>query len=169
LLAGRLDLAVLYNPDPCPELEFVPLFSESLCLIGPAVPTQLGKVVPPGQTVAFEDLVGLPMILPGPTHVIRRLLDRHATLQGVPLTVALEISSIQAIIDLVCGGHGFAVLPRSTILHSGRQGDMQVNSLSASAPEVVLSLAQALNKRTTPLSKAASTIVKDLLLQTLQA
>lgn len=163
LLAGRLDLALFYNPDPHPELEFRPVFTEGLCLIGPPEHERFETGPLSRPTLQFADLVGLPLILPERTQMIRRLLDRHATLQGTALEVALEVSSIPAIIDLVLAGHGFAVLPRSTVQHSTGPGRMAVRPLVDAMPPVVLSLAQPLYKRSTPLTRAASEILQDLL------
>jgi LysR family nitrogen assimilation transcriptional regulator len=164
LLAGRIDLAMLYNPDPHPDLQFLPLFSEGLALIGPPQHPRFtgGSLSQP--VLHFSDLTGLPLILPERSQVIRRLLERHAALQGGTLDVALEVSSIPAIVDLVAHGHGFAVLPRSTVQHSAQPDRMAVKPMDDAMPQVVLSLALPLHRRATPLTHAASTILKDLML-----
>ena len=163
LLAGRIDLALLYNPDPHPDLQFLPVFSEGLCLIGP--PDHPKLAANPGKPLQLDDLTGLPLILPERSQVIRRLLERQAALQGTVLDVAMEVSSIPAIMELVAHGHGFGVVPQSTVRHSAQSGQLAARAMDAAMTQVVLSLAQPLHRRATPLTRAASAIVKDLMVK----
>lgn len=160
LVAGRIDLAVLYNPDPSLDLEFTPVFSESLCLVSP--PGDNSATAIP-RTAALSDLAALPLILPERSHMVRRLLERQATLSGWTLHVAWEVSSVQAIIDLVCAGHGHAVLPRSSIRQVRRARGPRIRPLMDPGTDVVVSLARPLNRRASVLSHKAAEMVTDML------
>ncbi len=114
IATGRADLAVLLNPDPNPALDIQPLIDEPICLVGIAGNMKVGKKSP-----VFAELADLPLILPGRTHAIRKLLEAQSALLGIKLQVAWEISSIVSILNLVRAGYGYAALPGSAVAVSG--------------------------------------------------
>ena len=102
-----VDLGLLYHPDAQPGLDFTPLLEERLCQVD-----RITAGVPPLQApLPLRELAGYRLVLPERAHVIRRLLDTQAMLAGLALDIAWEVSSVAAIIDLVCAGHGTASCP----------------------------------------------------------
>ena len=114
LLAGRLDIAVVYNPPESRDLLFSALTSEPLYLIGRKTAQMSGATIP------LRMLANVPMIVPNRPHTVRMLVETELALAGHPLNIRLEIDGIAAILDLVAEGAGYAVLTEHAILTSGQ-------------------------------------------------
>ncbi|WP_046115397.1 LysR family transcriptional regulator [Aquincola tertiaricarbonis] len=106
--SGRVDLGLVYNPEPMPNLEQQPILREELCLVGPPS-TSLRAAI------TLADVSRLPLVLPQRGHSFRRLMEREALLAGVKLQVAWEVSSVPTILDMVRRGHGYAALTASAV------------------------------------------------------
>jgi LysR family transcriptional regulator, nitrogen assimilation regulatory protein len=154
--SGRVDLGLLYNPEPMPTLEITPLLREPLCLVLPR-PAKGSKAAATkaAATVKLRDLAHYPLVLPERTQSLRRLLQTQAMLDGVTLNIACEVSSIPAIIDLVCARMGHAVLTDSAVAASGRTAELMTRRIVEPELLTVLCLAQSATKPPTPLIREA--------------
>lgn len=112
LLAGQLDIALLYNPNPSPELTLEPLTNERLVLVGPR--GQQAQAKP----LALRALADIPLVIPNRPHTVRMLLETEMAQIGARPLVRLEIDGVPAILDLVADGAGHAVLTRQAVLTS---------------------------------------------------
>lgn len=162
ITSGRADLGLVYNPEPSSALEITPLLREPLCLVEPA-----GKAAARGKraapaTLPLAEIGAYPLILPERHQSIRRLLETQATLAGVPLAIACEVSSVPAIIDLVCARMGHAVLNASAVAASGREADLVVRRIVQPEIVSVLCLAQSATKPLTPLTRRARAMIEAL-------
>jgi LysR family nitrogen assimilation transcriptional regulator len=157
IASGRADLGLLYNPDAQPALEITPLLRERLCLVE-AVRGRKGSKGP----VPLRELGSFPLILPERHQAIRRLLQTQANLAGVKLHVAWEVSSVPAIIDLVCARVGYAVLNASAVDASGRGSELAVRPIVDPELVSVLFLAQSATKPTTPLTRRVARLITEL-------
>lgn len=155
--SGRLDIGLLYNPEPQDGLEFTPLLLEPLSLVSSAALTDER-----GRAVAFAELPRYPLVLPERGHTVRRVLEGQALLSGVKLDIAWEVSSVATIIDLVCASHGHAVLHASAVAASGRLDQLQVRPLQAPSLSTVLCLATSAHKRPSPLMRHMLPLLTDL-------
>ena len=156
--SGRADLGLLYNPDAQPALEITPLLQERLCLVE-AVRGRKGNRAP----VPLRELGAFPLILPERHQAIRRLLQTQANLAGVKLHVAWEVSSVPAIIDLVCARVGYAVLNASAVEASGRGSELAVRPIVEPELLSVLFLAQSATKPATPLTRRVARLLTELI------
>ena len=159
IASGRADLGLLYNPDPQPELEITPLQRERLCLVEPASRGRRAASKP----LPLREIGAYPLILPERHQSIRRLLQTQATLAGVKLDVAWEVSSVPAIIDLVCARVGYAVLNASAVEASGRGSELAVRPIIEPELVSVLFLAQSATKPPTPLQRRVARLVGELI------
>jgi LysR family nitrogen assimilation transcriptional regulator len=157
LTSGRADLGLLYNPDAQPALEITPLLRERLCLVEAARGRKSSKAAVP-----LRELGSFPLILPERHQSIRRLLQTQANLAGVTLHVAWEVSSVPAIIDLVCARVGYAVLNASAVEASGRGSDLAVRPIVDPELVSVLFLAQSATKPATPLTRRVARLLTEL-------
>ena len=155
--SGRADLGLLYNPDAQPELELTPLLRERLCLVEPG----RGQRASP-KPLPLRELGSYPLILPERHQSIRRLLQTQATLAGVKLDIAWEVSSVPAIIDLVCARVGHAVLTASAVDASGRSSELAVRPIVEPELVSVLFLAQSATKPPTPLTRRVGRLLGEL-------
>lgn len=111
LVAGRLDLALLFDPMPSPQLAFEPLMRERLLLVAPPrsrLPARL----------SLASLANYPMVLPNAPNAIRGLLDGVLEPRGIALNVLAEVGAVQTVLALVQEGVGCTVLPESAVLMS---------------------------------------------------
>ncbi len=154
---GRVDLGLLYNPEVQPALEITPLIEESLCLVSPAA-----SAPGAGEVLPLQALPAWPLIVPERGHAIRKLLETQAVLAGVKLNIAWEVSSIAAIVDLVCAGYGHAVLHASAVAASDRADLLSVRPLVQPRLNSVLCLAVSAHKRPSPLMRQATRLLTEL-------
>jgi LysR family nitrogen assimilation transcriptional regulator len=110
LMAGRVELALLYDPPALPQLAYESLFREDLVLVTAAK----GGVRLPAR-VKVDDLHKYPLILPSQPNTIRNLVDGVCRPRGVRLTIVAEIDAVETIAELVTEGHACAILPRSAV------------------------------------------------------
>ncbi len=158
IATGRVDLGLLYNPEPQAALEVQPLLDEPLGLVSPA-----GRGGRRTTSVAFAELVRYPLIVPERAHAIRKLLETQAALAGCKLEVALEVSSVQSILELVRAGHGHAVLMRSSLDACGQPEAFVLRTLVEPRLVSTLCLAQSAHKPPTPLLRHTLRLLRELM------
>ena len=118
LLNGRLDLGLLYRPLESAALQAEDLWHEDLFLIGPP-----SSGLRRESLVRFRDALAGPLILPGPRHGLRGLVERHAARAGLSVQTPVEAESLQVQLELVRRGEGLTLLPLRAVaddLESGR-------------------------------------------------
>jgi LysR family nitrogen assimilation transcriptional regulator len=107
---GRIDVAVMVDPDPRASQTLEPLVSEQVYLIGrgdsPDMPT---------GPCGIDELRRVPLILLPRPAGSRVRLDHMATQAGIELTVSHEVANVDVVKDFVARGLGFALLPYSSI------------------------------------------------------
>ena len=153
ITTGRVDIGLLYSPEPHAALEIEPLRSEPLCLISPAAKAPRGKAALP-QAVPLSELARLPLVIPERLHAVRRLLEAQAALAGMKLNIAWEISSVPAILALVRSGHGHAVLTREALSDAEDAAALQARPIVEPVLAHTLCVATSATKRTTPLQRS---------------
>lgn len=107
ILDQSVDMGFLYDIDPADRLQSRHILDETLCFFAP--PDDWPLPVAPGAPVRLADLAGLDLILPSPSHGLRRTLERHARAQGVALNVVIEMDAMTQIKELVARGSGYTV------------------------------------------------------------
>jgi LysR family nitrogen assimilation transcriptional regulator len=120
LMRGRIDAAMLYDISTTSLLEKRLLLEEEFCLIRKTV----GPTVEPAM-IRIIDLAKYPLILPGRKHAVRSILEAHASEMGFTLTIALEIDTVESILDLVDEGYGFALLPVNAVTNNKRHPSLE--------------------------------------------
>ena len=180
LTSGRVDLGVLYNPEAQSAIEIVPVLEETLHLVerrdATATPGHgagegaradaAGPALAPhrraGAPLPLRELSTCRLIVPERLHAMRRLLETRAAHAGVRLDIAWEVSSVPSIIDMVCAGHGCAVLTASAAQASGRGAELAVRPIVEPAVTSVICLATSSSRLATPLLRHAAALLTDL-------
>jgi LysR family transcriptional regulator, nitrogen assimilation regulatory protein len=108
LLTGRLDIALLYNPPPTPQLAYEHAWSEKLYLI-----SATDRKMP--ARVRIADLARYPLIIPSRPNALRNLIEAECGRKNVALDIILEIDAITSVLDLVERGVGYAILTRNAV------------------------------------------------------
>jgi LysR family transcriptional regulator, nitrogen assimilation regulatory protein len=174
---GRVDVGLLHNPESQAALELMPVLEEPLGMVSPAG-AKPGKKVGAGDapqaaslgdTVTLAELTQFPLILPERSHAIRKLLETQAALSGHKLNVALEISSVQSILELVRAGHGHAILTPTALVASGAPEAFVLRKLVEPRLTSTLCLAVSAHKPATPLTKHVLRLLRELILAAAEA
>jgi LysR family nitrogen assimilation transcriptional regulator len=160
LIAGRLDIVVLYNAQPSRELDITPLLEEDLLLVR-ARPAGLHEDPPPGS-VPLEEVAKLPLVIPTRPNAVRMHVEAEMADAGLKPNVALEIDGVSAILDLVLDGAGCAVLSRNALLNTPRPSAYVVQPIGTPPLRIRLSLATSLQRPATPVQKAALELIRRL-------
>ncbi|KQV88858.1 LysR family transcriptional regulator [Pelomonas sp. Root1237] len=155
LVSGRADLALVYNPEPLPSLEILPLREESLLLLSPP------EAAPSGP-LTLEELSRLPLIMPQRGHVFRKRMEEAAAMAGVQLRVDWEVSSVPAILDLVAAGLGHAALGEDVLRAFEHPERLAVTRFKASDVKTTLCLVTPALKRSTPLTQRTAALLMKL-------
>jgi LysR family nitrogen assimilation transcriptional regulator len=127
LVTGRLDIAVLYNAQPSPDIEIAPLQDEELLLVERRAPGLAEE--PPPPPIALTEVAGLPLVIPSRPNAIRMQVEADMAAAGVRPTIALEIDGVSAILDLVADGAGAALLSRNAVARSIRPSAYRTRTL----------------------------------------
>jgi LysR family transcriptional regulator, nitrogen assimilation regulatory protein len=114
------DLAVTLDSVAKPTS--VPLFEEVLYAVGPS-----GQFAP-DTTLAVEQALALPLILPTRRHGIRILLERQALIFGRELNIVREIEGVASTKAAIRAGLGLTILGRGAV-----HGEQESGTLSAVA------------------------------------
>ncbi len=120
LVTGRLDIALLYNAMPSPEIELAPLLEEALYLVKltTATKAQMGVSIAKkikSTSISLASIAPLPLVIPTKPNAIRNLVEARLGDLGLRPTIALEIDGVSSILELVADGAGYAVLPQSAV------------------------------------------------------
>jgi transcriptional regulator, LysR family len=110
VMTGRMNLAVIYASQPIKGVHLKNLFSEELFLVaGPGL-----EGVPEGEgPVEMRGLEDVPMVLPGRSHFLRKLIDEAFARARVTPDVEVEIESVASLAAAVREGIGASILPIS--------------------------------------------------------
>lgn len=109
ILLGRVDLGLLNNPPATPQLHCQPVYAEDLHLVGAR-----GRPFTP-RAVRLRDLHRFALIIPARPHPVRNLIDEVCDRRQVTLTIAQEIDTIEAILQLIQLGFGYGILARNAL------------------------------------------------------
>jgi len=113
LRQGEIDLAMIYATADPRGLAFHLGLLEEICLFANA-----GEPGPQGaeaDTIRLTDIAELPLVVPGPGHGLRELIDTSAASASFAIRPAIEIDSYNQIKKLVGRGIGYGILPRMAI------------------------------------------------------
>ena len=115
LRSGRLDMVVMYNTPHTPDVEMRLLHREALVLIASAASVRAHGGAALAERMPLTALAELPLILPTRPNAFRLLVDLELVRIGRRPTIVMEVDGLNAILELVGEGLGFAVLPPYTL------------------------------------------------------
>jgi len=163
LQTGRLDIALLYNAMPAPDIEIAPLRDEELLLVQ-ARPPGLAEDPPP-PPISLAAVAALPLVIPSRPNAIRMQVEAEMANIGCRPMVALEIDGVSAILDLVADGAGAALLSRHAVASSIRPSAYQMRAVTDPPLRTRLCLATSSLRPATLTQQTTQTLIR----QTLQA
>jgi LysR family nitrogen assimilation transcriptional regulator len=155
LIAGRLDLALLFDPAASPQLEYQPLMRERLLLVAPP-----GSRLP--ARVGLAALAGYPMVLPSAPNAIRSLVDAVLRPRRVELQVLAEVGAVRTVLELVAQGVGCTILPQSAIPPATAPGALARAPIGPPSIWNALVLATPVARPATRLTRGTAQLLREL-------
>jgi LysR family nitrogen assimilation transcriptional regulator len=169
LRAGRLDMAVLYNPQPSPDLEMRVLHEDTLVLIaGKKSPPIFGNA-PLKAVVQMADVAKLALIAPSRPNAFRLLIDTEMMRLNCKPNIVLEIDGLNAILELVKEGLGYALLPAYTLSNFAKPEDFTTHRVEKPKLMSQLMLVWSARRPMTATHKATMALTHDVVSQALLA
>lgn len=153
LIAGQLDMALLYNVVPTPDIETTPILEEDLFLVKSSA---AGDTPTP---VTLAQVAEIPLVIPNRPHAIRMLVETELSGIGKRPRIALEIDSVAAILDLVADGAGCAVLSMNAVTKLGKASALVAHPIVEPRLRSRLCLAASARRPATPTQKTMQEVI----------
>jgi LysR family nitrogen assimilation transcriptional regulator len=173
LTLGRVDCALVYNATASTTVDLQPLTVERLYLIAPLEAAEV-PVTPRrragaggsngGSTpgVTLPQLADYPLIIPSRPHAMRMSVENALATVDRKIRVAHEIECIPAVIDLVRQGHGFGVLPVTSVRSTPWSQAVRVQPIGDPPLGVSLAIATSAQRPRSPLMRKAVDLIRDI-------
>ena len=131
-----------------------PLLNETLHFVS-APPAGLS----PHHAVGFAEVAAERLVLPGPQHGLRKLVDDAALQRGVGLRIAVEADDLQVLKDLSMRGVGSTILPLAAVRQEVAEGRLAAAPIVDPSLSRRLVVAEALGRQ---MSNAARAFAREL-------
>jgi len=156
--SGRLDIALLYNAAPSPDIELTPLLEEPLFVVQRRVARSSARPRP----IALREVAGLPLVIPSRPNAIRMLVEAELAGLGCRPQVALEVDGVSAILDLVADGAGAAVLSRHAVATWSRPQALAMRPIARPALRSTLAIGMSSQRPATLTQQAMLHLIQEL-------
>ena len=157
LVNGRLDVVLLYNARPSPDIEITPLRAEELFLV------QAGTHSNTTAPVRLRDIAALPLVIPSRPNAIRMRVESELAALACSPRIALEIDGVSAILGLVAEGVGSAILSRNAVASSARPELFRLRPIREPQLHVQIALAVSAQRPATLTQQATLVLIVDTL------
>ncbi len=116
LTTGRIDIAVVSHSSGGRDLEMQPMFREELRFV---LPSHLAAGLDADRPMTCADMNRFDLVLPGPRHDLRRLIDATFARQGLTPHVTYEVDSMMLSSLAVNAGLGGTLLSSALLAMMG--------------------------------------------------
>jgi LysR family nitrogen assimilation transcriptional regulator len=151
---GRADIGLVFNAQPSPALEIVPLLEEALFLVAPPGTRLRAK------EVRLRDVPRFPLIIPTRPNANRMLIEMQLSHLGLKPTIALELDSIASVLDAVRESYGYSLLPPTSLRSYDGQEQFVVRPVVRPRLLIPISLIVSAQRPTTPLAQQALALLR---------
>ena len=152
LLAGQLDMAVLYDRAPLAGIISQPILKEDLYLVGSGES--------PGRNIDLSAVAEMNLFLPRDYSAVRKRVDEAFSLRRLTAKVVGEIESLATMTAAIASGMGVTVLPESAARSLVANAGGWMARITTPSLTLPLSLNLSARMPLTPQSQA----VKDILM-----
>ncbi len=129
LQRGEIDVAVLYDHQSDDTLIAEKLLEEELYFV-----YKPGHLPTNHNSISFEEVCSLPLVLPDPQHALRGQLEAHAKSMGLSLNVQSDIDSLRVLMNMAAMGTYYTVLPRRALRNEIAAGVLEVHPIVDPTP-----------------------------------
>jgi len=157
LVNGRLDVVLLYNARPSPDIEITPLQVEDLYLVQACAHSEVAG------PIRLQEVAALPLVIPSRPNAIRMRVESELAALGCSPRIALEIDGVSAILDLVADGVGNAVLSRNAVASSAHPALFRLRPIEQPRLQAQIALAVSAQRPATLTQQATQALLIDTL------
>lgn len=155
--SGRINLAILFDDGQLTAFSTTPLVEEELVFISRA-----GSVFAPERSsIPLEDVIKLPLILPGSQHGVRSRIENIVRSKGMELKNVIEINPLTITKTALLADMGATILPITPFLSDIERGGLSAHVITGTAVSRTVALCASKN---IPLTNATAA-VKQLVLE----
>ncbi len=169
LRSGRLDMAVVYNTAHSLDIESRLLQREVLVLVASESSIRSLKSGRLKVKLPLSMLATLPLIVPSRPNAFRLLIETELLRLNLKPRIEMEVDGLNAILDLVAQGLGFAVLPPYTLNNFPQPHPFSTHQLHSPQLACELMLITSARRPSTQTHKSVQTLMADLVMQVTQA
>jgi LysR family transcriptional regulator, nitrogen assimilation regulatory protein len=148
MVAGRVDMAIVNKGRRSATTYMDPLLTVELFFVSHRDIVDVDSLN--SETITFDDLAKIPLILPGRDHGLRRELDMTARKRGKELKLIVEVDSLAALKELVSTKVGPTVLPYGTVISAPADPAMVVRRVVRPAVTMTFMIAYSVHRPVTP-------------------
>jgi LysR family nitrogen assimilation transcriptional regulator len=163
LVAGRVDIGLVFNAAPGPAIEIHPLHEQEMFLIS-AKSKANSRAVSPVPTRA---LPRYPLIIPSRPNANRMRIETLLADRGLTPRIAYEIDAIASILDLVHEGFGYAILPLDSLRGHARARELVASPIVKPKLTIHMSLVISSQRPATALTTAMLALTRKTALDVL--
>jgi LysR family nitrogen assimilation transcriptional regulator len=157
LSAGRVDIGLVYNPMPSPNMEIIPVHEHTMFLIS----SKASRLSPRIKRIPMKDLPRYPLILPSRPNANRMRIESQLAYRGLKPTIAFEVDGIASLLDLVHEGYGHSVLPLMSLRGHRFASTFLARPIVAPKFTIQLSLVVSGTRPMTPLTRGFLGLVRE--------
>lgn len=125
LVDGRIDVAVVHEPDPSSNVIVEEVWNQEVYVVGPP-----DGSLPKDRPITLAEISALPLVLSTPNQPPRRGFEIAMQEAGLPIRCVIEVNSAQLLRSLAMDGIGYSLLPLAYVLE-----DLAAGRLSAARIE----------------------------------
>ena len=120
---NELDLALIFELEPSPQLLATPVYEEELLFVSSAAGAQTGPIT-------FAEAVSHSLVLHSERDLIRKLIDRHCERKGLKLDLAFEVNSPVAVRAIVMRESVSTIAPFGAVAEDIRAGRLTARRIT---------------------------------------
>jgi DNA-binding transcriptional LysR family regulator len=141
------------------EIQFTPLFTDSMSAIFPATSPLRRK-----KSITLRELASESLILTDPESTVRHIVDHAFALLGTPVIPAQEVTYMATAIGMVKAGLGIAILP-SSALELGELRSLKAIPINSDDLKRTVGIIQRRHRSLSPAAAAFLASLRDALLR----
>lgn len=116
IMAGKADMALIFDPGPLPGLAMTPIQSEELYLVTAQAREGAEAEAEGGEAILLEAALSEPLILPHKLHTVRKVIDTALSRAGRQAEIIAVTDSIAILSGALIEGHAASIVPRSAAI-----------------------------------------------------
>lgn len=122
---GKVDLGLIPNAADLSGVEVLPVYRESMYLVGKDLSVKRPDSGHDEQTILFEHLSEFPLVAPSRPHNIRMHIEQTALETRRPLDIRYEQNTAQGLRCLINNGIANAIIPRDVMNAELERGELE--------------------------------------------